>query len=74
MSRRALTRHVNQPVSPQGSEVVCSDLSHMDGDRGVRGIHVKVHARPYHALQVPKPDLVIGWYQSKYILLLRLID
>lgn len=48
-------------IHKKGSEVVCSDLSHMDGDRGVRGIHVKVHARPYHALQVPKPDLVIGF-------------
>ncbi|XP_075703473.1 zinc finger MYND domain-containing protein 15 [Rhinoderma darwinii] len=48
-------------IHKKESEVVCSDLTYVDTDRGVRGIHVKVHARPYHTLQVAKPDLVIGF-------------
>ncbi|XP_073511107.1 F-box only protein 24 [Phyllobates terribilis] len=48
-------------IHKRGSEVVCSDITYADNDRGVRGIHVKVHARPYHVLQVAKPDLVIGF-------------
>ncbi|XP_044134421.1 zinc finger MYND domain-containing protein 15 [Bufo gargarizans] len=48
-------------ILKKGSEVHCSDLTYVDKDRGARGIHVKVHARPYHTLQVAKPDLVIGF-------------
>ncbi|XP_075062673.1 zinc finger MYND domain-containing protein 15 [Mixophyes fleayi] len=48
-------------IHRKDSEVVCSDLTSPDKDRGVRGIHVKIHTRPYHTLQVAKPDLVIGF-------------
>ncbi|XP_073416680.1 zinc finger MYND domain-containing protein 15 isoform X2 [Dendrobates tinctorius] len=48
-------------IYKKGSEVVCSDITYVDNHRGVRGIHIKVHARPYHVLQVAKPDLVIGF-------------
>ncbi|KAM4038770.1 LOW QUALITY PROTEIN: zinc finger MYND domain-containing protein 15 [Anomaloglossus baeobatrachus] len=44
-------------IHKKGSEVVCSDITYPEKDRGGRGIHV--HARPYHVLQVAKPDLVI---------------
>ncbi|XP_072006131.1 zinc finger MYND domain-containing protein 15 isoform X2 [Engystomops pustulosus] len=48
-------------IHKKGSEVVCSHVTYEDSDRGLRGINVKVHARPYHTLQVAKPDLVIGF-------------
>ncbi|XP_063786784.1 zinc finger MYND domain-containing protein 15 isoform X2 [Pseudophryne corroboree] len=47
-------------IHKKESEVVCSDDTLTNG-KGVRGIHVKVHVRPYHNLQAAKPDLVIGF-------------
>ncbi|KAM8972703.1 zinc finger MYND domain-containing protein 15 [Pelodytes ibericus] len=48
-------------IQKKESEVVCTDLSFPDRNRQERGIQVKVHSRPYHALQAAKPDLVIGF-------------
>ncbi|KAM4675909.1 zinc finger MYND domain-containing protein 15 [Discoglossus pictus] len=45
----------------QGADVICSELTFPAKDRCGRGIHIKIHSRPYHTLQAAKPDLVIGF-------------
>ncbi|XP_068128113.1 zinc finger MYND domain-containing protein 15 [Hyperolius riggenbachi] len=47
-------------IHKEGGDVICSDVSFSANER-LRGIQVKVHARPYHSLQVAKPDIVIGF-------------
>ncbi|KAM5125859.1 zinc finger MYND domain-containing protein 15 [Mantella aurantiaca] len=47
-------------IHKEGCDVICSDVTSTN-ERGGRGIQVKVHAHPYHSLQGPKPDIVIGF-------------
>ena len=56
-----LTLQDGPEVSVRPGPGVSARLSSGTKERGVhRGLQIKVSARPYHLLQGPKPDLVIG--------------